>query len=77
VLVALVLEEGFSTRAEHGGLAPAIAGLLGHSEMPRVLATAVAVGLTFVAYNAFAIVRRSVGDERLREMFLSSHARSA
>jgi hypothetical protein len=77
VLVVLVLEKGFETRAEHGGLAPAIAILLGHSEMPRVLATAVAVGLAFLAYNAFAVVRRSVGDARLREMFLSSHAKAA
>lgn len=66
----LVLEEAISSRAEAGGVLPALAAILGDPEMPRVWATAICVGLAFAGYTAFSVIRREVGTERLAAAFL-------
>jgi hypothetical protein len=74
VLVALVLERAFESRAEQGGLMPALANVFGHPDLPKIWATTLAVGLSFLAYNVFEIVRRTIGGKRMRALFLSSNA---
>lgn len=74
VLVVMLLEKAFDARTEQGGFPAALASIFHHPDMPKVWATAIAVGLSFLGYTAFAVVRRAVGAERLRAMFLSSSA---
>ena len=74
VLVVMLLEKAFEARAEHGGFTSALTKVFEHPELPQLWATMIAVGLAFLAYNAFEVVRRAVGDARVREMFLASKA---
>ncbi len=74
VLFVLVIEKAFESRAEQGGLMPALANIFQHSDLPNVVATTIAVGLSFLAYNTFSVVYRDIGGQRMREIFLSRHA---
>jgi hypothetical protein len=74
VLVVMLLEKAFESRTEQGGLMVALANIVGHPDMPKVWATAIAVGLSFLAYNAFGVVRRAIGTKRMVELFLSRNA---
>lgn len=74
VLLVLVIEKAFESRAEQGGLMPALANILQHPDLPNLVATTIAIGLAFLAYTAFAIVHRDIGGQRMREIFLSRHA---
>lgn len=71
VLAVMLLEKAFEARAEYGGFTSALTNIFEHPETPQIYATTIAIGLSFLAYNAFEVVRRAIGDERLREMFLS------
>jgi hypothetical protein len=51
----------------------ALANVFGHPDMPKLWATTLAVGLAFLAYNAFEIVRRAIGARRMLELFLSNN----
>jgi hypothetical protein len=73
VLVVMVLEKAFESRAEQGSLMVALANIFGHPDMPKLWATTLAVGLSFLAYNAFEIVRRAIGARRMLELFLSNN----
>jgi len=70
-LVVLLLEKAFESRAEHGGLVEAVIRVLEHRDIHRVWAATLCVGLAFLAYNAFAVVRRDIGDRRLVDMFIA------
>ncbi len=74
VLVVMLLEKAFESRTEQGGLMAALANVFGHPDMPKVWATTIAVGLSFLAYNAFGVVRRAIGAKRMAELFLSRNA---
>jgi hypothetical protein len=74
VLVVMLLEKAVESRTEQGGLMAALANVFGHPDMPKVWATTIAVGLSFLAYNAFGVVRRAIGAKRMAELFLSRNA---
>jgi len=77
VLAVLLLEKAFEARAEQGGLLTALANVFKHRDMPKIWATAIAVGLSFLAYNVFETIRRAIGDRRMVELFLSRKAPAA
>ena len=77
VLAVMVMEKAFESRTEYGGFTVALANVFGHPEMPNVWATTIAVGLSFLAYNAFGVIRRAIGAERMIELFLSRNATAA
>ena len=74
VLVVMLVEKAFESRAEQGSLVVALASVFGHPDMSKVWATTIAVGLSFLAYNAFEIIRRAIGAKRMLELFLSRNA---
>lgn len=74
VLVVLVLERAFEARTEQGGMMAALANVFAHPGLPRLWATTIAVGLSFLAYNAFGVIGRAIGVRRMVEVFLSRHA---
>jgi hypothetical protein len=74
VLVAMLCEKAFESRAEQGDLISALANVFDHPDMPKLWATALAVGLSFLAYNAFELVRRAIGAKRMVELFLRRNA---
>jgi hypothetical protein len=69
-LLLLVVEHAFETRAEHGGFGPAFEAMVAQRDIHRIVATTLCVGLAFAAYNAFGVLKREVGPERLRTIFL-------
>jgi hypothetical protein len=50
------------------------ANIFDHPDMPKMWATTIAVGLSFLAYNAFGVIRRAIGAKRMGELFLSRNA---
>lgn len=68
-VAALLLERAFESRAEHGGFAAAVVNVLEHRDVAQVWATAICVGLAFLAYNAFGVVRRELGGAWLWRLF--------
>lgn len=72
VLVVLLLERAFESRAEAGGFAAALARILDHSDLPRIWATAIAVGLSFLAFTSFALIARTFGAKETARVFLST-----
>jgi hypothetical protein len=77
VLVAMLCEKAFESRAEQGDLISALTNVFDHPDMPKLWATALAVGLSFLAYNAFELVRRAIGAKRMVELFLRRNATGA
>lgn len=68
-VAALLLERAFSSRLEYGGFAPALANVLEHRDVAQVWATTICVGLAFMAYNTFGVIRREVGAKELWRIF--------
>ena len=66
----LVLEKTVGTRAEAGGLAPAFRGVFAHPDMPAIWALAIGFALAFAGFTGFAVIRREIGADRLRAIFL-------
>jgi hypothetical protein len=73
-VVALLLEKALEARSEHGGFAASLANILEHRDVAQVWATTICVGLAFLAFNAFGIIRREVGGRRLWRMFFRGTA---
>jgi hypothetical protein len=70
VLVVMLFEKAFESRTEQGNLLAALANVFGHPDMPKLLATTICIGLSFLAYNAFGVVIRAIGAKRMVELFL-------
>ena len=68
-VAALLLERAFALRSEHGGFVPALIDVLEHRDVAQVWATAICVGLAFMAYNTFGVIRRAVGARELWRIF--------
>jgi hypothetical protein len=68
-VVALLLERAFEARSEHGGFAESLASVLEHRDVAQVWATTICVGLAFLAFNAFGVIRREIGGRRLWRIF--------
>jgi hypothetical protein len=66
----LLLEHGISERKEAGGFPAAVTSAFRHPDMPIIWATLICVTLSFLVWNALAVLRREVGRERLVEVFL-------
>lgn len=74
VLVVLLLEKAFDSRAAYGGFTSAVAGIFEHPEMPQIYATTIAIALSFLAYNVFGVMGQAIGRDRTVELFLSRKA---
>ena len=68
-MILLLVEKAFDARSEHGGFVPTAAAIFEHPDIPQIWAATICVGLSFLAFNAFDVVKREVGMERLKEMF--------
>jgi hypothetical protein len=75
VLVVMIAEKAFESRAQHGGLIIAPTRIFDHPDMPAVLGSAIIIGLAFLSHNAFQIVRRGIGSKRMAELFLTRNAK--
>jgi hypothetical protein len=73
-MVALLLEKAFESRAEHGGFVAAVAAVFEHRDVAQVWATTLCVGLAFMAYNTFAVLRREVGTRQLWRIYFGRAA---
>ena len=71
VLAVLLLEKAFDVRHEHGGVLAALARLLRHADVYKVVANAIAVGGALLAFNALSVMRRNLGAGTLRRTFLT------
>lgn len=71
VLAVLLLEKAFESRHEHGGFTAALRNVFHHTEVHRVYASSICVTLALMGFNAFSVLRRSIGKERLRRTYLS------
>lgn len=69
VLVVLLLEKAFDVRHEHGGVLAALARLLRHADVYRVVADAIAAGGALLAFNALSVIRQNLGAGALRRIF--------
>lgn len=74
VLIVLLIEKAIESRMEHGGFGAAARNILEHPDIQQIWAATLCVGLAFIAYNAFGIVRREIGTEKLAGMFFSRTA---
>jgi hypothetical protein len=72
-VVLLVAEKAFSLRDEAGGFAAALSSVFEHADMPRIWATVICVGLAFVGYTSFDVLRREIGGVRIRDAFFARH----
>jgi hypothetical protein len=77
VLVVLLIERAFDARAAHGGFAGALRNVLDHPDIHQIWATALCIGVAFIAFNAFAVLRREVGGRGLFGMFFRKQAADA
>lgn len=73
-LLLLLAERAFEARGEQGGFLAAAAAVFEHRDVHRVWATTIGVGLAFLAYNAFAVLRREIGGKRVVAMFFARPA---
>jgi hypothetical protein len=67
----LLLEHGISERKEAGGFFAALSKAFQHPDMPIIWATLLCVSLAFVVWSAFAVLRRSLGRDRIVAAYLS------
>jgi hypothetical protein len=74
VLLVMIVEKAFEARTEHGSLMMSLANVFDHPDMPKLWATTICIGLSFLAYNAFAVVMRAMGRKQMVELFLSKNA---
>lgn len=74
VLIVMIVEKGFEARTEHGSLMMSLANIFDYPDMPKLWATTICVGLSFLAYNAFAVVVRAIGRKKVLQLFLSRNA---
>lgn len=75
VLVVMIAEKAFESRAEHGGQIVAVRRVLEHPDMPAVYGSAIMIGLAFLSHHAFSIVRRDIGSKRMADLFLARKAK--
>jgi len=71
ILVVLFLEKAFELRHEYGGFIPALAQVVGHQDIPHVLAAAIGVTGALFVFNAMFVIRRRLGKHGLLGLFLS------
>lgn len=74
--VLMVAEHVLATRAEAGGLGPALRGAFQHADAPHIWATLICVSLAFAAYTAFTVLCREVGADRVAAAYLSPPAKT-
>jgi len=70
-LLLLLVEHAFEIRGESGGFGPAVASVFEHRDTHKVWATVIGVGLAFLGYNAFAVLRRAFGARRIMGAFFA------
>lgn len=75
-LLLLLAERAFEARGEHGGFLASAAVIFENRDIHRVWATAIGVGLAFLTYNAFAVLRRELGGRRLAAMYIGRPERA-
>jgi hypothetical protein len=68
----LLLEHGISERKEAGGFFAALGKAFQHPDMPIIWATLICVTLAFFVWTAFAVLRRSIGRDRILAAYLSA-----
>jgi hypothetical protein len=73
-LVLLLAERAVEGRGAHDGLLASAEAVFAHRDAHSVWATAIGVGLAFLAYNAFAVLRREIGGKRVVAMFFARPA---
>lgn len=72
--VLLLLEHALSERRDAGGFVAALVDAYRHPDMPLILATLLCVTLVFVVWNAFAVLGRALGRDRISAAFLKPSA---
>lgn len=70
--VLLVIEHAVSARHEAGGFVAALLDAFRHPDAPRIWATLICVALAFAAYNAFAVLHRELGAERVSAAYFKA-----
>jgi len=71
VFAVLILEKGFEGRHEYGGFGPSLASVFQNANVYHVWANTICVSGALLVFNIMAVVRRNLGEDGLRRMFLS------
>lgn len=71
VLVVLLLEKAFEARHEYGGFVSSLVQVIGHRDIPQVIAAAIGVTCALLTFNASFVIRRQLGKRGLQRIFLS------
>ena len=72
VVIVIVLEKAFEKRHEAGGFIDAIPYVLSHRDIYHVWAQAIGVSLSLLAYNAFSIFQKRLGEKGVSKLFFST-----
>ena len=73
-LMLVWIEHAIETRAEHGGVLGAALALAERRDIFHVWSAAVAAGIAFFVYVAFAVVRRQLGGRAVASLFFTPRA---
>jgi hypothetical protein len=71
VAIVLLLERAFETRHEHGGFIRAVVLVFEDRDVHHVWFNTICVACALLLFNALAVLRRYVGEERLYPLFLA------
>lgn len=71
VLVVLLLEKAFEGRHENGGFVPALMSVLRHANVHHVWVNVIVISGALLAYNAFGVLKRKLGEDELGKLFMS------
>ena len=72
VFLVLVLEKGFESRHEAGGLWPAIVRAFENRDRHRVWAVTIGVGGSLLIFNIMSVLRRRLGPWGLSKLFFAT-----
>jgi hypothetical protein len=72
VVIVIVLEKAFEKRHEAGGFLDAIPYVFSHRDIYHVWAQAIGVFLSLLAYNAFSIFQKRLGEKGVAKLFFST-----
>ena len=71
VFVVVLFEKAFEGRNLHGGFGPSLAAVFQEANIHHVWANTICLTGALLVYNVWSVIRRHLGGEGLRRMFLA------
>jgi hypothetical protein len=71
VFILLLLEKAFESRHEYGGFGSSLSQVFQHRDIYHVWANVTVVSIAVFWFNVIFVVRRYLGEQKLRQLFFS------